>query len=147
MYIFVNRGFEINTGYIIHEELHLIEQGSYVNQDLCTLPESITYTMWKGLPCCLLIFFFVHIPYINICLIYNIHTVLLCHKVVYVYLFKPNFGKVLKIWENYGKSFKKYGRTIYWTFLYWIIQMNTGRKNGIKVRCLYGRCMQISSPA
>ena len=28
----------------MHEELHLIEQGGYVNQDLCTLPESITIT-------------------------------------------------------------------------------------------------------
>ena len=27
----------------MHEELHLIEQGGYVNQDLCTLPKSITW--------------------------------------------------------------------------------------------------------
>ena len=32
---------------------------------------------------------------------------LLCHKVVYVYLFKQNLEKVLKLWEDYGKSFKK----------------------------------------
>ena len=38
-------------------------------------------------------------------------------------------------------------RGLYIGHLYWIIQRNTGRKNGIKVRCLYGRCMQISSAA
>ena len=32
------------------------------------------------------------------------HIVLLCHKVVYVYLFKQNLEKALKIWKNYGKS-------------------------------------------
>ena len=39
--------------------------------------------------------------------------------------------KVLKI---YGKSFKNMGG-LYSGHLYWIIQRNTGRKNGIKVRC------------
>ena len=41
--------------------------------------------------------------------------------------------KVLKI---YGKSFK-YMRGLYIGHLYWIMQRNTGRKNGIKVRCLH----------
>ena len=57
---------------------------------------------------------------------------LLCHKVVYVYLFKQNMEKVLKI---YGKSCKNMGG-LYIGHLYWIIQRNTGRKNGIKARCL-----------
>ena len=39
--------------------------------------------------------------------------------------------KFLKI---YGNSFKNMGG-FYIGYLYWIIQRNTGRKNGIKVRC------------
>ena len=56
---------------------------------------------------------------------------LLCHKVVYAYLFKQTLEKVLKL---YGKSFKNMGG-LYIRHLYWIIQRNTRRKNGIKVRC------------
>ena len=65
---------------------------------------------------------------------------LLCHKVVYVSLFKQNLEKVLKI---YGKSFKSMGG-IYIGHLYWIIQRNTRRKNGIKVRCCgAGACKSV----
>ena len=50
-----------------------------------------------------------------------------------------------------GKSYKNMGG-LYIAHLYWIIQRNTGRKNGIKARCLhmlflYRRCTQISSAA
>ena len=38
-------------------------------------------------------------------------------------------------------------RGLYIGHLYWIIQRNTGRKNGIKVRYLYGRWTQIGSAA
>ena len=48
-------------------------------------------------------------PIYQYILIYNIHTVLLCHKVVYVYSFNQNLEKVLKIWEDYGKSFENMG--------------------------------------
>ena len=63
---------------------------------------------------------------------------LICHKVVYVYLFKQNLEKALKI---YGKSFKN-KEGLYIGHLYWIIQRNTGGKNGIKVRCLHAVCME-----
>ena len=38
------------------------------------------------------------------------------------------------------KVFKNMGG-LYTGHLYWIIQRNTGRKNGIKVRCLHIYCM------
>ena len=48
--------------------------------------------------------------------------------------------------QNMGglwKQFLKYERIIYWTF-YWMIQRNTGRKNGIKVRVfMEGACKSV----
>ena len=55
-------------------------------------------------------------------------------------------GICLFIQSKLGKSSKNMGG-LYIGHLYWMIQRNTGRKNGIKVRCLYGRCTQISSAA